>query len=333
MLAVLAETHLPPSRLEIEITESTLLDRSHMAEAGLKILREAGVKVALDDFGTGYSSLSYLLNLDVDRIKIDKSFVHHLGESQSSLSIIQAIVTMARAVGVAVTAEGVETNEQRELLTLIGCDHLQGYLLSHPLTARALGEHLAESPDGTDGHRSCVRSNRAPPRSIICVVAQSCMSAAVFLLRSPLTAASLINCSRWDVMSRLHAHPESHLVERIGWLRAAVLGANDGIVSTASLIVGVASASAKPSDIVIAGVAGLVAGAMSMAAGEYVSVSSQSDTEQADLARERKELSENVEFEHEELAQIYVARGVDHELARKVADQLMAKDALGRARA
>jgi diguanylate cyclase (GGDEF)-like protein len=145
VLAVLAETNLPPSRLEIEITESTLLDRSHMAEAGLKILREAGVKVALDDFGTGYSSLSYLLNLDVDRIKIDKSFVHHLGDSQSSLSIIQAIVTMARAVGVAVTAEGVETNEQRELLTLIGCDHLQGYLLSHPLTARALGEHLAKS--------------------------------------------------------------------------------------------------------------------------------------------------------------------------------------------
>jgi EAL domain-containing protein (putative c-di-GMP-specific phosphodiesterase class I) len=144
VLAVLAESHLPPSRLEIEITESTLLDRSHMAEAGLKILREAGVKVALDDFGTGYSSLSYLLNLDVDRIKIDKSFVYRLGESQSSLSIIQAIVTMARAVGVAVTAEGVETNEQRELLTLIGCDHLQGYILSRPLTARALGEHLAD---------------------------------------------------------------------------------------------------------------------------------------------------------------------------------------------
>jgi EAL domain-containing protein (putative c-di-GMP-specific phosphodiesterase class I) len=102
------------------------------------------VKVALDDFGTGYSSLSYLLNLDVDRIKIDKSFVYRLGESQSSLSIIQAIVTMARAVGVAVTAEGVETNEQRELLTLIGCDHLQGYILSRPLTARALGEHLAD---------------------------------------------------------------------------------------------------------------------------------------------------------------------------------------------
>jgi vacuolar iron transporter family protein len=129
-------------------------------------------------------------------------------------------------------------------------------------------------------------------------------------------------------MSRLHAHPESHNVARIGWLRAAVLGANDGIVSTASLILGVAAASAKLGDILVAGVAGLVAGAMSMAAGEYVSVSSQSDTERADLARERNELDENVTFEREELAQIYVSRGVDVELARQVADQLMAKDAL-----
>ncbi len=130
-------------------------------------------------------------------------------------------------------------------------------------------------------------------------------------------------------MSRLHQHPESHLVARIGWLRAAVLGANDGIVSTASLIVGVAAAAAKPGDVLIAGVAGLVAGAMSMAAGEYVSVSSQSDTEQADLNRERKELSQNVAFEEEELAQIYVQRGVETNLARQVAQQLMAKDALG----
>ena len=112
-------------------------------------------------------------------------------------------------------------------------------------------------------------------------------------------------------------------------MRAAVLGANDGIVSTASLIVGVASAAAKSSDVLVAGVAGLVAGAMSMAAGEYVSVSSQSDTEQADLARERKELVENIDFEREELAHLYVQRGVDHDLALKVADQLMAKDALG----
>jgi VIT1/CCC1 family predicted Fe2+/Mn2+ transporter len=115
-------------------------------------------------------------------------------------------------------------------------------------------------------------------------------------------------------MSRLRLHPENHLVERIGWLRAAVLGANDGIVSTASLIVGVAAAAATQNDVLLAGVAGLVAGAMSMAAGEYVSVSSQSDTEQADLARERKELSENVEFERAELAEIYVKRGVDQHL-------------------
>jgi VIT1/CCC1 family predicted Fe2+/Mn2+ transporter len=128
-------------------------------------------------------------------------------------------------------------------------------------------------------------------------------------------------------VSRLHT--ERHFVLRIGWLRAAVLGANDGIVSTASLIVCVAAASAATSDVLIAGVAGLVAGAMSMAAGEYVSVSSQSDTEQADLARERSELSSQSAFEHEELALIYVKRGVNPNLARQVADQLMARDALG----
>ena len=129
-------------------------------------------------------------------------------------------------------------------------------------------------------------------------------------------------------MSRLRSHSETHLVDRIGWLRAAVLGANDGIISTASLIVGVAAAAASHNDVLIAAFAGLVAGAMSMAAGEYVSVSSQSDTEQADLTRERKELSENVEFELDELAEIYVKRGVDKALARQVAQQLMAKDAL-----
>jgi len=129
-------------------------------------------------------------------------------------------------------------------------------------------------------------------------------------------------------VSRLHQHSESHLVARIGWLRAAVLGANDGIVSTASLIVGVAAASADTSEVLVAGVAGLVAGAMSMAAGEYVSVSSQSDTEQADLARERAELASQPEFEREELTRIYMDRGVDADLARQVADQLMAKDAL-----
>lgn len=124
-------------------------------------------------------------------------------------------------------------------------------------------------------------------------------------------------------------HREIHLVERIGWLRAAVLGANDGIISTASLILGVAAAAATKGDVLLAGVAGLVAGAMSMAAGEYVSVSSQSDTEQADLARERRELSDAPGVEKEELAQIYVNRGVEPQLARQVALQLMAKDALG----
>jgi VIT1/CCC1 family predicted Fe2+/Mn2+ transporter len=124
-------------------------------------------------------------------------------------------------------------------------------------------------------------------------------------------------------------HSENHLVKRIGWLRAAVLGANDGIVSTASLIVGVAAAASSTSAVLVAGTAGLVAGAMSMAAGEYVSVSSQSDTEQADLARERAELASQPDFEREELAQIYVQRGLDPNLAYQVADQLMAKDALG----
>jgi VIT1/CCC1 family predicted Fe2+/Mn2+ transporter len=123
--------------------------------------------------------------------------------------------------------------------------------------------------------------------------------------------------------------PESHRSEHIGWLRAAVLGANDGIVSTASLIVGVAAANSSHQNILLTGIAGLVAGAMSMAAGEYVSVSSQSDTESSDLARERAELECNVEFERDELARIYVDRGLEPELASKVAEQLMAHDAIG----
>lgn len=122
---------------------------------------------------------------------------------------------------------------------------------------------------------------------------------------------------------------ELHHSDRIGWLRAAVLGANDGILSTASLILGVAAAGATGSGVIIAGIAGLVAGAMSMAAGEYVSVSSQADTEAADLARERKELDTNDQSEREELAEIYVSRGLDPALARQVVDQLMAHDALG----
>ena len=129
-------------------------------------------------------------------------------------------------------------------------------------------------------------------------------------------------------VSRLHVHRERHAGSRIGWLRAAVLGANDGIVSTASLIVGVAAAGGDRPSIAIAGVAALIAGAMSMAAGEYVSVSSQEDTEKADLGREIAELEQQPDAEREELIGIYVARGVERETAAAVADQMMARDAL-----
>ncbi|MCZ8262116.1 MAG: VIT family protein [Beijerinckiaceae bacterium] len=124
-------------------------------------------------------------------------------------------------------------------------------------------------------------------------------------------------------------HRETHLVARIGWLRAAVLGANDGIISTASLVAGVAAAAKSPSEILVAGVAGLVAGAMSMAAGEYVSVASQADTETADATRERRELAEQPVAELAELTRIYVERGVEPALALQVAEQMTAKDAFG----
>ena len=126
----------------------------------------------------------------------------------------------------------------------------------------------------------------------------------------------------------LKVHLERHYAERIGWLRAAVMGANDGIVSTASLVIGVAAAQAVRNDVLIAGIAGLVAGAMSMAAGEYVSVSSQADTEKSDLEREQEELNSNREFEEKELAEIYVKRGLQPMLAQQVASELMAHDAL-----
>jgi vacuolar iron transporter family protein len=130
-------------------------------------------------------------------------------------------------------------------------------------------------------------------------------------------------------MARAIHHREAHRTRRIGWLRAAVLGANDGIVSTASLMVGVAAANVGRSELLLAGVAGLVAGAMSMAAGEYVSVSSQTDTEEADLARESAELKAQPESERQELAAIYVKRGLTRQLATQVAEQLMAHDELG----
>jgi VIT1/CCC1 family predicted Fe2+/Mn2+ transporter len=126
-----------------------------------------------------------------------------------------------------------------------------------------------------------------------------------------------------------HPAAESHRTDRIGWLRAAVLGANDGIISTASLMLGVAAASSNPRETVVAGVAGLMAGAVSMAAGEYVSVSSQADSERAELDRERKELADSPAFEHAELAAIYVKRGLDPAMADQVATRLTAADALG----
>lgn len=129
--------------------------------------------------------------------------------------------------------------------------------------------------------------------------------------------------------ARYSRHLEMHRTDRIGWLRASVLGANDGLISTASLVVGVAAAGAAPNAIIVSAVAGLLAGAMSMAAGEYVSVSSQSDTERADLEKERAELATDEHGERAELAGIYVGRGLNPELAARVADQLMAHDALG----
>lgn len=137
-------------------------------------------------------------------------------------------------------------------------------------------------------------------------------------------------CYGFIMQERLiYKHAEHHYVSRTNWLRAAVLGANDGIISVSSLVIGVAAAAMSTSEMLLAGVAGLVAGAMSMAAGEYVSVSSQYDLEQADLARERKELIETPELELQELADIYVERGVEENLARAIAKQMMEKDALG----
>ena len=146
--------------------------------------------------------------------------------------------------------------------------------------------------------------------------------------RTSLAAAAQAALAVREVQTVLKRHDERHRTDRIGWLRAAVLGANDGIVSTASLIVGVAAAHAASHEVLVAGVAGLVAGAMSMAAGEYVSVSSQADTEQADIERERRELASDAVGEHAELAAIYVDRGLDPALAQQVAEQLMAHDAL-----
>ncbi len=140
---------------------------------------------------------------------------------------------------------------------------------------------------------------------------------------------STISSINLQYQRHMALHPELHRTEHIGWLRAAVLGANDGLISTSSLVVGVAAAQSERAPVLLAALAGLVAGALSMAAGEYVSVSSQADTERADLERERCELQDDPDFERAELAGVYEARGLTPDLARQVASQLMAKDALG----
>jgi len=143
VLAILRDSGLSPERLEIEITESVLLDGLGSSAKTLSALRASGIKIALDDFGTGYSSLSYLIKLEVDRIKIDRSFIQHLNVPRSR-SIVQAIVAMAKAVNVTITAEGVETHEQLHFLAQSGCDHLQGYLFSKPVSATRLTELLRD---------------------------------------------------------------------------------------------------------------------------------------------------------------------------------------------
>jgi EAL domain-containing protein (putative c-di-GMP-specific phosphodiesterase class I) len=146
VLDVLRETGLEPKRLELEITESLLLDNTELSARTFSRLRTAGVRIALDDFGTGYSSLNYLNKFAVDKIKIDRSFVQNLDTSAASDAIVQAMINLAKAVGVQVTAEGVETAAQREFLKAVGCDELQGFLLSRPLWADQVDHLLGITP-------------------------------------------------------------------------------------------------------------------------------------------------------------------------------------------
>jgi EAL domain-containing protein (putative c-di-GMP-specific phosphodiesterase class I) len=149
--ATLMATGLQPHRLELEVTESAIVDDSGSAQENIAALRELGVAIAIDDFGTGFSSLARLQHLDVDRIKIDRSFINGFGKSGSNEAIVKAIVDLARAVGLATTAEGVETPAQQERLMEIGCDHLQGYLLGKPMR-RADMEQLLIPPRVIDAH-------------------------------------------------------------------------------------------------------------------------------------------------------------------------------------
>ena len=148
-MAILDEAGVPPSRLQLEITESVLLENSDTTKAVLSELRAAGIRVALDDFGTGYSSINYLRRHAIDKLKIDRSFVRLLGTSEGSSAIVKALVDLALAMQVQVTAEGVETAEQRDLLIQMGCNELQGFLLSPPLgedEMRDLGDRRLSKP-------------------------------------------------------------------------------------------------------------------------------------------------------------------------------------------
>ncbi len=148
-LATIADMKIDPGRIQIEITEGVLLEATESTESGLKRLRAAGIRLALDDFGTGYSSLSYLRRYNVDKLKVDKSFVAQLGTSSDAAAIVETIVGLARALGMQVTAEGVETEQQREYLVSCGCHELQGFLLSHPLSLRQLQNFYADQGDET----------------------------------------------------------------------------------------------------------------------------------------------------------------------------------------
>jgi EAL domain-containing protein (putative c-di-GMP-specific phosphodiesterase class I) len=139
---VLAESGLPPRRLELEITESLLLHDNEITTRVLRRLKELGVRISMDDFGTGYSSLNYLRRFPFDKVKIDKSFIEHIADDASSLAIVQAVISIAKSRDIATTAEGVETREQLELLRALGCTEMQGYLFSKPKPAAELAKML-----------------------------------------------------------------------------------------------------------------------------------------------------------------------------------------------
>ncbi len=151
VLDILQRTGLQPERLELEITETALMESPDLCEPNIRALRAAGIRIALDDFGTGYSTLSHLRQFEVDRVKIDRSFVNGIDRAEDSSAIIQAIVDLAQATGLSVTAEGVETQEQSNFLSGIGCNELQGFLLSRPMPVGQMDELMGIPPRAEDG--------------------------------------------------------------------------------------------------------------------------------------------------------------------------------------